>query len=283
MSLTICAVAPPSNKGAFQVNPFARGPAPSLEDTFYRKMSFSPLGASGGRIVQCAPQARYVMCRYDTKISVWLVKPRQVEVADPKLSDDEGWQKLLDMELKVDTTLVSSAISANGQWLAVSDAYETKLFRLISEVCYLSACSSPLIIGLIILHFIVDEKSLATDSETGEAVLQYPPGACYQRSRTQGLVIIRHQCFVVGPDVYSRFCAIDRSELGHRDFIRSVRDDTCLGQNGLRRSSRAIICTAPRPGSRCEVTSVYQTAACSRAAAKIRSGFSSSRHHSRCW
>lgn len=140
MTLTLSAIAPPSGNGP-AYNPFARGHAPSLDDAFYRKMSYAQLGASGGRIVQCAPQARYVICRHDTKISIWLVEPRRPNnLAEPEPSPEAGWKKLLDMDLKVDTTLVASAISPDGKWLSVSDAYETKLFRLVSEVRICNLC-----------------------------------------------------------------------------------------------------------------------------------------------
>ncbi|KAF8306044.1 WD40 repeat-like protein [Clavulina sp. PMI_390] len=138
MSLTVTAIAPPSPNGP-AYNPFARGQAPSIEDAFYRKMTFAQLGASGGRVVQCAPEARYVMCRHDTKISIWRIAPRRPDGVMPEaasLENEDGeWQKVVDMELRVDTTLVTSAISSDGKWLAVSDAYETKLFRLLPEVC----------------------------------------------------------------------------------------------------------------------------------------------------
>lgn len=152
MALTLTAVAPPSNSpspstpGMPALNPFIPGPCPSLEDAFYRRMPYAHQGASGGRIVQTASKARFVVCRYDAKISIWHVE-RQIEkvpsifatshTAKLVTGDDsslDGWEKVLDMELKVDTTLVTSAIAEDGKWLAVSDAYETKLFRLVTEV-----------------------------------------------------------------------------------------------------------------------------------------------------
>jgi U3 small nucleolar RNA-associated protein 4 len=134
MSLTLTAIAPPSRAGSVAFNPFARGQAPQIEDAFYRKMPYAQLGASGGRIVQCAMNARFISCRHDTKLSIWRVLPRVPRSLDESPPENTGWNKLLEMDLKTDTTLVSSAISADGRWLAVSDAYETKLFRLLSEV-----------------------------------------------------------------------------------------------------------------------------------------------------
>jgi U3 small nucleolar RNA-associated protein 4 len=50
--------------------------------------------------------------------------------ADELADGNPGWQKVLDMDLKLQTNLVASAVSSDGKWLAVSDLYETKLFRL---------------------------------------------------------------------------------------------------------------------------------------------------------
>lgn len=134
MSLTLTAITPSSRAGSVALNPFARGQAPQIEDAFYHKMPYAQLGASGGRIVQCAMKARFISCRHDTKLSVWRVLPQVPRSLDGPLPENTGWNKLLEMDLKTDTTLVSSAISTDGQWLAVSDAYETKLFRLLDEV-----------------------------------------------------------------------------------------------------------------------------------------------------
>lgn len=49
-----------------------------------------------------------------------------------------GWEKVLDMELNVHTNIIATAISDNGQWLVVSDLYETKLFALENDVSSLT-------------------------------------------------------------------------------------------------------------------------------------------------
>jgi len=134
VSLTLTAIAPPSRVGSLVFSPFARGQASQIEDAFYRKMPYAQLGASGGRIVQCASKARFISCRHDTKLSIWGVLPLVPRSLEESSVEDTSWSKLLEMDLKTDTTLVSSAISADGQWLAISDAYGTKLFRLLSEV-----------------------------------------------------------------------------------------------------------------------------------------------------
>jgi U3 small nucleolar RNA-associated protein 4 len=44
---------------------------------------------------------------------------------------------VLDVELNVHTNLVASAMSDDGQWLVVSDLYETKLFSIEIDVSLL--------------------------------------------------------------------------------------------------------------------------------------------------
>lgn len=81
------------------------------------------------------------------------------------VEETTGWSKAVDMELKVSletaphrmtvadvgirqqlqTNLIASAVSNDGRWLAVSDLYETKLFRLQTVrlvITRLHSCSS---------------------------------------------------------------------------------------------------------------------------------------------
>lgn len=152
MTLTSTAIAPPSSRTSHNpvFNPFMKGQAHGLEDAFVRRTGYAQLGAAGGRIVQLAKGARYVLCRKDSSISVWALPDKQASSSsslslstgtlDQPKDETRGsrtgmeWRKLLEMELKVDTTIVSSALSEDGRWIAVSDAYETKLFRLIPAV-----------------------------------------------------------------------------------------------------------------------------------------------------
>ncbi|OCF56068.1 hypothetical protein L486_06009 [Kwoniella mangroviensis CBS 10435] len=95
----------------------ASGSRVTFEESFSRKMGYM----TDGR-VQFAPQARLLLGRKDRSVGVWKV-----------LEDEQGWEKVLEMELKLRTNLTSSSISPNGKWLAVSDLYETKLFQLSSQ------------------------------------------------------------------------------------------------------------------------------------------------------
>lgn len=91
----------------------------TFEEAYSRKLSAFG-GERGASRIGVAREARLVLGRKDRSVGVWRV-----------LSDEGGWEKVLEMELKLRTNLISSAISDDGQWLAVSDLYETKLFRLV--------------------------------------------------------------------------------------------------------------------------------------------------------
>jgi U3 small nucleolar RNA-associated protein 4 len=74
----------------------------------------------------------------DAGLSVWRVPPKRVSSNDGNLDEDisdvAGWEKVLEMDLKVQTNLLASAISDDGRWIVVSDLYETKLFSLVTGV-----------------------------------------------------------------------------------------------------------------------------------------------------
>lgn len=90
----------------------------TFEEAYSRKLSAFG-GERGASRISVAREARLVLGRKDRSVGVWRV-----------LEDEGGWEKVLEMELKLRTNLISSSISEDGQWLAVSDLYETKLFRL---------------------------------------------------------------------------------------------------------------------------------------------------------
>jgi U3 small nucleolar RNA-associated protein 4 len=73
----------------------------------------------------------------DTGLAIWHLpeKPSVAEELPPALSGEGlSWTKVLEMSLRVQTNLVASAISDDGRWLAVSDAFEAKLFWLQVDV-----------------------------------------------------------------------------------------------------------------------------------------------------
>lgn len=107
-----------------------------FDESFTRKMSYGGGGKGTGR-VSVSRKGRLVACRRDRSVGIWRV-----------LDAEQGWEKVLDMDLRVSwtvvnipssadlqlrTNLIASAISDDGKWLAVSDLYETKLFRLESQ------------------------------------------------------------------------------------------------------------------------------------------------------
>jgi U3 small nucleolar RNA-associated protein 4 len=74
-------------------------------------------------------------------VSVWRVEPGK-SVGTPEDDADEGllggWHKILELELAMQTNAISSALSDDGNWLVISDRYETKLFHLIHSVSQIS-------------------------------------------------------------------------------------------------------------------------------------------------
>lgn len=119
-----------STVAARVVNPLATSVATTFEDSHYRRIPyFSAVSISRG--------ARLVSYMHETGLNVWRVLniPSLSTVIDGRdISTDPelriGWETVLEMELNVQTSLIASALSDDGQWLVVSDLYETKLFRL---------------------------------------------------------------------------------------------------------------------------------------------------------
>ncbi|BEJ03180.1 hypothetical protein CcaverHIS641_0103550 [Cutaneotrichosporon cavernicola] len=90
-----------------------------FEDAFPRRLSMFG-GQRGAEHIAVSRGARLVVGRKDRSVGIWRI-----------LDDERGWEKALEMDLRLRTNLISHAISQDGQWLAVSDLYETKLFRLV--------------------------------------------------------------------------------------------------------------------------------------------------------
>ncbi|KAL7420926.1 U3 small nucleolar RNA-associated protein [Cryptotrichosporon argae] len=101
-------------------NPLAR-PGPARQVVFEEAQTRRTASISPGHL-SFARSARLVVGRKDRTVGIWRV-----------LQDERGWEKVLDMDLKLRTNLVASTVSHDGRWLAVSDLYETKLFRLVHE------------------------------------------------------------------------------------------------------------------------------------------------------
>ncbi|KAI9445451.1 WD40 repeat-like protein [Lactarius indigo] len=116
-------------------NPLATSVTATFEDGYHRRIAYSS-GAHGTVGLHLAKGARLVLNTGDTGLTVWRLPEKSSGIEDSELAPVgkiHGWSKVLEMDLRVQTNLVTSAISGDGQWLAVSDAFETKLFMLRTE------------------------------------------------------------------------------------------------------------------------------------------------------
>ncbi|PIL29590.1 hypothetical protein GSI_08226 [Ganoderma sinense ZZ0214-1] len=118
------------------MNPLSTSTQATFEDAYHRRLAYSS-GAASASAVHLARKSRLVLCTKDASVTVWRVgkrKPRGDGLdLDLERGQDRGWERVLDMELNVNTNLVTGAISDDGKWIAVSDWYETKLFQLLEE------------------------------------------------------------------------------------------------------------------------------------------------------
>ncbi|KAJ3919467.1 WD40 repeat-like protein [Lentinula edodes] len=138
MSVVVTPAALPSSTLLSKViNPLATSVHANFDDSYHRRLAYSS-GPSSTSAIHIARQARLVSCMQESRLSIWRILKR------PSLSDEDeeemmeetdsaDWEKCVEMELDVHTNLVASAISDDGKWLVVSDLYETKLFRLITD------------------------------------------------------------------------------------------------------------------------------------------------------
>ncbi|KAF8592053.1 WD40 repeat-like protein [Ramaria rubella] len=137
MSLVICPCAPASLKNKDTVNLLASGSISTFEDAYYQCLPYTT-GLSPA--IQVAPEARLVLCRRNTALTVWKINKSaslgKLGLADLEVSDKDrsaDWSKVVEMDLKVRTNLIASAIANDGSWIAASDLYETKLFRCFQD------------------------------------------------------------------------------------------------------------------------------------------------------
>lgn len=126
--LTPCAAPNPSSGSIRLRNPLGRSTTATnpkakvlFEESYPRKMSYLG-GARGTSLISISRSARLVLGRKERSVGIWKVH-----------SDEQGWDKLLDMDFRLRTALTCAVISEDGRWMAVSDLYETKLFALRSS------------------------------------------------------------------------------------------------------------------------------------------------------
>ncbi|ORY26812.1 WD40-repeat-containing domain protein [Naematelia encephala] len=121
MHLALTPAATPESYTEKLRNPLgkAKGLSRLLFDEAYpRKMGFLN-GGRGNGVVAFGVGARLVLGKKERGVGIWRI-----------MEGENGWEKVLEMDFKLRTNITAAAISDNGGWLAVSDLYETKLFRL---------------------------------------------------------------------------------------------------------------------------------------------------------
>ncbi|GAA5888631.1 hypothetical protein JCM6882_009026 [Rhodosporidiobolus microsporus] len=142
---------------ALLANPISDVPSTEFESTTHRRASYVPQRSRPFAVAAGGETPRLLICRRDRAVGVWKLEDpkragsavagggnaaplakvrwgRKKFGAEADEEDEEvgttGYEKVAELELKVQTNLISSAVSTDGRWLAVSDLYETKLFRL---------------------------------------------------------------------------------------------------------------------------------------------------------
>ncbi|OSD05994.1 WD40 repeat-like protein [Trametes coccinea BRFM310] len=138
MSVVLTPAALPTATLAGKVmNPLATSTTATFEDAYHRRLAYTS-GPASSSALHLARKARLLMCTREAGLTVWRIARRQQKgEEDGEMevlgAQDGGWERVLDMDLNVQTNIVSGAISDDGKWLAVADWYETKLFRLREE------------------------------------------------------------------------------------------------------------------------------------------------------
>jgi U3 small nucleolar RNA-associated protein 4 len=130
-----------SSTPATLLNPISDTKTLTFAASTQRKASYIPQRTSS--LVSLAREVGIMVERTLQGLNLWSLKPIQAASSSspPAISataaaaeDKQPYQKLLEMELNTQTNLIASAISEDGQWLAASDLYETRLWRLKTAV-----------------------------------------------------------------------------------------------------------------------------------------------------
>ncbi|KDQ13643.1 hypothetical protein BOTBODRAFT_33349 [Botryobasidium botryosum FD-172 SS1] len=125
MSVALCPCAPAGASSAKLANPLSTSVAVTFEDAYHRRMAYTTTDS-----VRVSRGAKLLLCAKDTSVVLWRVRRDPKDMVPEALRTDRGWDKLLEVQLKVQTNIQAIAISEDGRWMAVSDLHETKLFRL---------------------------------------------------------------------------------------------------------------------------------------------------------
>ncbi|BGP25884.1 U3 small nucleolar RNA-associated protein 4 [Rhodotorula toruloides] len=231
LSLILTAVSPASStsatskKRAALPNPVSDVPSTEFESTVHRRAAYvpqrgRPFVVAAGTGTPDAP--RLLVCRRDRGVGIWRLDDpkragstfglganaaplRKARWGRKKFAlglggeeDEEeevgttGYEKVAELELRLQTNLVASAVSHDGKWLAVSDLYETKLFRMswrggelvprrqksFNDALVAGLSNSSLGTGSSCLTFTKDSQRLVLSSAFGSAVavVELPQG-----------------------------------------------------------------------------------------------------------
>ncbi len=139
MTLVLTPAAPPTSTVLKVINPLDTSVEATFEDSYHRKVGYPVAGkmkvAKGARLLSCVREAGMSVWRISKARSEQKIEEDQIDL--DVLGEDPspgGWEKVLEMDLNVHSTIIAHEISDDGRWLAVSDLYESKLFSLHSEV-----------------------------------------------------------------------------------------------------------------------------------------------------
>lgn len=192
--LAPCAVAGLSSSNL--INPLATSTVSTFEDAYHRRLAY-PTGTVSS--VLLAQSARLIVHTQEAGLSIWRIVGRasipsaleaDLQAADAMDVDSQDveynpgyhqngnkpyYEKLLEMELDVTTNLCASAVSDNGRWLAVSDAYEIKLFGLFqNDDGSLRPKRIKSFMSTLLLH-LAHEKVVLSDDPEGASILGFTP------------------------------------------------------------------------------------------------------------
>ena len=137
MSVVLTPAALPTSTVVKVTNPLSTSTEATFEDAYHRKLAYVARGA-----VRVARGARLVSCVREAGLTVWKIQERHDENMDMSSAIPEsepfadGWDKVLEMEFVVHSNIIAHGISDDGKWLVVSDMYETKLFKLQTDVSF---------------------------------------------------------------------------------------------------------------------------------------------------
>ncbi|KAL9934568.1 hypothetical protein V8E36_006343 [Tilletia maclaganii] len=141
-------------------NPISTTILVNFADTTQRRVPFVPLNSlgagteggslgsalAGGTVAAVLKRRRWIVLRREKSVAIWALTRTAAEddgfgggagPSDLGLGggpeDQHNWTKLLDVQPKLRSQIVTAAIDPEGRFLAVSDLFETKLFALLGD------------------------------------------------------------------------------------------------------------------------------------------------------